>query len=349
MFFTEIDYIRCDMNENTTIYDIAKKLGITAATVSRALNNNPKISQKTKDLVFKTAKELNYQKNNFALALKSGQSKNIGLIVPYINRNFFSSVIRGVEEELYPQGYQTIIFQTHEDEEKEKHIFESLMNNNVDGILISISRDTKNFDHYKKAKKKNIPIVFFDRKEDIPGISSVTINDCEGGYYATQHLIDAGYKNIINISGDLKLGIYKQRNKGYIQAMKDNGLEEFTKSFVEARSTIEAGKTIAKKLLKKKHLPDGIFCAGDNIALGVIEELRAKGINIPKEVGVVGFGNEPFTELLELSITSVDQSPHQMGTAAAKVLLEQISNPEITIEKKVVLDTTLIPRMSTKK
>lgn len=337
------------MNENTTIYDIAKKLGITAATVSRALNNNPKISQKTKELVFKTAKELNYQKNNFALALKSGQSKNIGLIVPYINRNFFSSVIRGVEEELYPQGYQTIIFQTHEDEEKEKHIFESLMNNNVDGILISISRDTKNFDHYKKAKKKNIPIVFFDRKEDIPGISSVTINDCEGGYYATQHLIDAGYKNIINISGDLKLGIYKQRNKGYIKAMKDNGLEEFTKSFVEARSTIEAGKTIAKKLLKKKHFPDGIFCAGDNIALGVIEELRAKGINIPKEVGIVGFGNEPFTELLELSITSVDQSPHQMGTAAAKVLLEQISNPEITIEKKVVLDSTLIPRMSTKK
>lgn len=334
------------MKASTTIYDIAKKLGITAATVSRALNNNPKISQKTKEQVFKTAKELNYQKNNFALGLKSGQSKNIGLIVPYINRNMFSSVIRGVEEELYPQGYQTVICQTHEDEKKEKQIFESLINNNVDGILISVSRDTENFDHYKKAQKKKTPIVFFDRKKDIPGISSVTINDFEGGYNATKHLIEVGCKNIINITGDLKLGIYKERNAGYTQAMKDYDLAKYNKSIIEISSTIHSGKALAKKLLKKKQLPDGIFCSGDTIALGVIQELKSKGIKIPEEISVVGFGNEPFTELLELSITSVDQSPYQMGTAAAKVLLEQITNPEITIEKKVVLDSKLIPRKS---
>jgi len=335
------------MKENVTIYDIAKLLKITAATVSRALNNNPNISQKTKKLVLETAKELNYQKNNFALALKSGQSKNIGLIVPYINRNFFSTIIRGVEEELYPQGYQTIICQTNEDEKKEKLIFESLINNNVDGILISVSRDTENLEHFTKAKERNIPVVFFDRKKELIGTSSVTINDFQGGYNATQHLIDEGYKSIVHVSGDLKLEIYKQRNKGYLTALKENNLEKFSKNISETTSNIEAGKAVAKKILKRKIRPDAIFCSGDYIALGIIQELKKQGIKIPDEIGIIGFGNEPFTELLELSISSIDQSPYEMGKVTAKVLLEQISNPNARIEKKVVLDSKLIARMST--
>src|SRR5210317_1364168 len=337
------------MKENITIYDIAKKLNITAATVSRALNNNTNISQKTKELVLKTAKDLNYKKNNFALALKSGQSKNIGLIVPYINRNFFSTIIRGVEEELYPKGYQTIICQSNESAKKEKEIFESLINNNVDGILISVSMETENLDHIIKARERNIPVVFFDRKKDLKGISSVTIDDYQGGYNATQHLINAGYKKIFHASGDLNLEIYNQRNQGYLKALEDNDLEKNFKNITETISNIDSGKALAKKILKRKNRPDAIFCSGDYVALGIIQELKSQGINIPDEIGIVGFGNEPFTELLELTVTTIDQSPKEMGKVTAKVLLEQISNSKVSIEKKVVLDSTLIERMSTKK
>lgn len=334
------------MKPNTTIYDIAEKLGITAATVSRALNDNPKISKKTRELVLKTAKELNYQRNNLALALKSGSSKNIGVVVPYINRNFFSSVIRGIEEELYPKGYQTIICQTHEDEAKEKAIFNSLINNNIDGILISISKNTVNTDHYEKAKRAKTPIVFFDRKKDIEGISSVSIDDFEGGYNATEHLIKTGHDKIAHISGDLKLDIYTNRYEGYKKALEDYNIPFNPNYLFETSSSIDAGKKMAKKILKLKDKPNGIFCAGDFVALGLIQELNSDKKIVPQEIGVVGFGNEPFTELVEVSMSTIDQNPYKMGKTTASVLLEQIEDTSSSIEKKVILESKLIPRES---
>ena len=172
--------------EKVTIYDISKKLGISAATVSRALNNNSKISVKTRELVLKTAAEMNYKQNRLAQALKSGKTNNVGVIVPYINRNFFSSVIRGIEEELSPHGYHVIICQSHEDVQNEVKQINTLLNTQVDGIFMSVAKTTQDTTHIQKAVAENTPLVFFDRKKNVPGLSSVTIDDYRGGYLATE-------------------------------------------------------------------------------------------------------------------------------------------------------------------
>ena len=182
------------MKKKTTIYDIAKSLDITAATVSRALNDNPRISKTTRELVLATATKMNYKQNRLALALKSGRSKNIGVVVPYINRNFFSSVIRGIEDELYPKGYHVIISQTHEDKDRELKILQNLLNEQVEGILISTSFTNEEKQKIESLVKKTTPFIFFDRKLNFPDISSVSLDDYQGGYDATKHLIDQGCK-----------------------------------------------------------------------------------------------------------------------------------------------------------
>ncbi|WP_066225841.1 LacI family DNA-binding transcriptional regulator [Formosa haliotis] len=336
------------MNKKTTIYDIAEKLNITAVTVSRALNNNPKISVATRELVLETAAELNYEQNKLAKALKSGKSFNVGVIVPRINTNFFGSVIRGIEEELYPQGYHIIICQTHDEKELELGNINSLLNLQVDGILMSISNSKEdNNDLFKNILKKNVPLIFFDRSKDIPGVSSVTIDDFKGAYEATQHLINQGYKRIAHISNDQKLTIFKNRCAGYKQALLDNGLPYDENLVIESRSKVEQGKEVTKTLLDMKNPPDGIFSSSDFSALGAIQEIKERGLRIPEDIGIIGFSNEPFTQFMEITITTVDQSPIEMGRLSARVFLEEINNSKrIRSEKKVVLEPELIIRQS---
>lgn len=336
------------MSEKTTIYDIAKKLNISAATVSRALNNNPKISENTCKLVQETAAKMNYKQNRLALALKSGKSGNIGVIVPRINTNFFGTIIRGIEEELHPNKYNVIICQTHEDENREIENINTLLDAQVDGIMISITNESKkNEKIIHRVLEKNVPLIFFDRKKNIDGVSSVTIDDFKGGYMATKHLIDQGCKRIAHLCGDQSLEIYENRFKGYKQALIDNGIA-FDESYViRSKSNLEDGAIVTNKLLALKNPPDAIFSASDFAALGAIQELKTNGIKIPKDFCVVGFGNEPFTKFMELSISTVDQSPLEMGKMVAKVFLEQINNTEnFKMEKKIVLNPILHIRKS---
>ena len=333
--------------EKVTIYDISKKLGISAATVSRALNNNSKISVKTRELVLKTATEMNYKQNRLAQALKSGKTNNVGVIVPYINRNFFSSVIRGIEEELSPHGYHVIICQSHEDVQNEVKQINTLLNTQVDGIFMSVAKTTQDTAHIQKAVAENTPLVFFDRKKNVPGLSSVTIDDYRGGYLATEHLIKQGCKRIAHFSGDLDVEIYKNRHAGYLAAMKDYKVEAIEKFSIQVNSKLESGASAVKDLWSYDEKPDAIFSASDYAALGAIQELRKMKVKIPSEVCVVGFSNEPFTKYMELPITSVDQTPVEMGRNAAKVFLEQIEGSKtLTIEKKVVLAPELYIRDS---
>ncbi len=335
---------------NTTIYDISKKLNISAATVSRALNNNPKISSKTRELVFAAAKEMNYKQNRLAQALKSGKSKNVGIIVPYINRNFFSSIIRGIEEELGPHGYHVIICQTHEQMSTEVEQITTLLDTQVDGIFMSISKTTNKTEHFRKVLKEGKSLVFFDRKLDIPGVSSVVIDDFKAGYLATEHLISQGCKRIAHFSGDLNLEIYKNRHDGYISALEDNGLKVNPNYILTTLSSIEAGAAAARELWELEPKPDAVFSASDYTALGAIQELKKIGVKIPEDFCISGFSNEPFTKYMELPITSVDQTPLRMGKIAAQVFLEQVDSTEkLTIEKKVVLDPELIIRNSSNK
>lgn len=336
------------MDQKTTIYDIAKKLDITAATVSRALNNNPKISEVTRKLVLETAAKMNYKQNRLAQSLRSGKSNNVGVIVPRIDSNFFASVIRGIEEELHPEGYHIIICQTHEDEKRQIENITTLLNAQVDGILMSISNVSKEYDSViRNVVRKNVPLVFFDRKKNMEGVSSVTINDFEGGYLATKNLIEQGCKRIAHLTGDQSLEIYENRYSGYKKALLDNGLELNPDFVFQTRSNVEAGRQAVSRLLGLDPPPDGIFSSSDFAALGAIQELVERGIKVPEDFCVFGFGNEPFTRYMELSISTVDQSPLEMGKMVAKVFLEQINNTDnVKIEKKVVLTPELKIRKS---
>lgn len=339
------------MTKKTTIYDIAEKLNITAATVSRALNGNSKISEATRQLVNDTAKEMNYEQNKLALALKSGKSFNIGVIVPRIDSNFFASVIRGIEEELYPHGYHVIICQTHDQENLEIENINSLLNAQVDGILMSISNaKLETNEHFQKLLRKGVPLIFFDRKKDIPGVSSVTIDDFKGAYDATKHLIKQGCKRIAHLSNNREMQIFKNRYLGYKQAIIDSGLEFDESLVIETISKVLEGRKTTKQFLAMKNPPDAIFSASDFTALGAIEEIKAHGLKIPEDISVVGFSNEPFTRFMELSITSVDQSPIEMGRLTAQVFLEEANNSKkIKSEKRVVLSPELIIRDSSLK
>lgn len=333
--------------DKVTIYDISKKLNISAATVSRALNNNPKISEKTRKLVAKTATEMNYKQNRLAQALKKGRTNNVGVIVPYINRSFFSSVIRGIEEELTPQGYHIIICQSHEEVENEAEQLNALLNTQIDGIFMSVSKTTQNTDHIKKAMEENTPVVFFDRKIDVEGVSSVVLDDFKAGFTATEHLIDQGCKKIAHLSGDINLEIYKNRYEGYKAALEKHNIDFKEEYVINTSSKIESGIQAVSELWALKDKPDAIFSAGDYAALGAIQELKQRGVKIPEEVCVVGFSNEPFTKYMELPISSIDQTPLIMGKIAAQVFLEQVKGDKaLSIEKKVVLTPELFIRDS---
>ncbi len=341
------------MTKKTTIYDIAKVLDITAASVSRALNDNPKISESTRKLVLETAHKMNYKQNKVALALRSGKSYNVGVIVPRIDSNFFASVIRGIEEELYAHKYNVIICQTHEDEKREYENINTLLNAQVDGILMSVSNissesvSLENDLIIKKVIEKNVPLIFFDRKRNIEGVSSVTINDYEVSYMATQHLITQGCSRIAHFKGNQNLEIFKNRLKGYKQALIDNGIKINEDYIILTKSDIEAGAQAVKILMDLKNPPDAIFSPSDFAALGAIQQLKANGVRIPEDFCVVGFGNEPFTDFMELPMSTVDQVPLEMGRMTAKVFLERIENTSsVKIEKKVVLTSELNIRRS---
>ena len=330
------------MNKKATIYDIAKKLNLSAATISRALNGNKRISEKTRLEVVKMANELNYEQNNLARALKSGKSYTVGVIVPRIDNNFLSSVIRGVEEELQSFGYHVIICQTHEIPEKEIENINTLLNAQIDGLLLSTCNVSKeNIKLINKIVSKNIPVVFFDRKMDVQGTSSVTLNDYQGAYNATKHLIIQGARKIAHFSGDRSLAIYEDRFKGYYDALKDNNIP-FNKDYViKVKSKIDEGKEAIKTLLSLKEKPDALFSSSDFAALGAIQELKLNQISIPDKFIVFGFGNEPFTQFNELSISSIDQSPIKMGKIAATIFLEKIENKLDKKSKNIVLEPEL--------
>lgn len=338
------------MSKKTTIYDIAKALNITAATVSRALNDNPRISKTTRALVLTTAAKMNYKQNRLAVALKSGKSKNVGVVVPYIDRNFFSSVIRGIEDELYPKGYHVIISQTHNDNEREMKIIQNLFNAQVDGVLISTSYSHTQREQFESLIKKNIPFIFFDRKLNIPDLSSVTIDDYQGGFEATENLIEQGCKKIAHFRVNNDIEIYELRFQGYKDALLKHGLKFKPEYVIPIKSDMDAGMKAAEKLMQLSIPPDAIFSSTDTGLLGAVKYLQSLSIEIPNDFCVVGFSNEPFTQYMEPSISSIDQSPVEMGRMAARVFLEQMEDTDaIKIHKNVVLPAKLITRKSSTK
>ncbi|MDN3670622.1 LacI family DNA-binding transcriptional regulator [Echinicola jeungdonensis] len=330
-----------------TIHDIASKLGITASTVSRALNNHPRISDATKKLVQKTAREVNYQPNNIAAALRIGKSRLIGIIVPTANRNFFSSVVRGIEELANKLDYKVIICQSYENYKKEVQTIDALLSARVDGIIMSIGKNTEKFDHLQRVLDKSIPLVLFDRITDQIEVNQVVIDDYMGAYKSVQHLIDNGYKRIAHFTNPRKINIYSERLRGYYDALKDNGIPLDPELVIESNMQLEDGKQNIVNMLESNLGFDAIFSSSDYAAMGALQMLKEKNIKVPDQVGLVGFGNEPFTSFTEPSITTIDQVSIPMGNVAAELFFELLkADPKKFIPQKTVLKPELIIRGS---
>lgn len=330
-----------------TIHDIAEKLNITASTVSRALSNNPRISDATKKKVIKIAKELNYQPNNIASALRSGKSKLIGVIVPTANRNFFSSVIRGIEDIANHFNYKVIISQSYDEFDREVQNVEALLNAQVDGIIASIGKTTENVDHFRTILKKGIPLVLFDRVSNELEVSQVVIDDYLGAYQTVTHLVKNGCRRIVHFSSYQRINIYKERQRGYEDALKDNGIEVDPELILISNLQLEDGRKMAEKILEKKILFDGIFSSSDYAVMGAMQVLKENGIKIPQEVKVAGFGNEPFTSFTDPTLTTVDQRSIPMGKFTAETFFELLKNgANDGVAKKTILKPELIIRGS---
>ena len=332
---------------NITIHDIAKILKISPSTVSRALNDSNRISDVTKRKVKELAKKLNYQPNIIATHLRTGKSKTIGVIVPHINRNFFSNVIGGIEVTASSSGYKVIIAQSKETLKKEIESINAFINARVDGILVSISIETNTVEHFKLVKKHGIPILFFDRAPDNFEASKVIINDFMGAYKAVKHLIESGYKKISHFAGPQQLSIYRNRLAGYLQALKDSNIEIDEDIIYYDTIIFEKGYKVCEQIINSNKKVEAIFSASDISALGAIQCIKQKGYKIPDNIAIVGFANEPFDEILEPRLTSVEQHSYEIGQKVTELLIEEITTPQHQRKyKTIVIEPELIIRES---
>lgn len=338
------------MYEAITIKDIAKALGLSTSTVSRALRGSHEISPETKKLVIEYAEKLNYRPNPIALSLKERRSRSIGVVVCEIANNFFSQAINGIESIAYNRGYHVIISQSHESYEREVVNVEHLASRSVDGLLVSLSTETKLVEHFKRLHDKGFPIVFFDRVTDEIATHKVVVDNYKGAYDATQHLVDAGYTKIAHLASSAHLSITVERLNGYKAALRDNNMA-VNESYIKycnhgGMNQAETEKAVSD-LIHLKDRPDAIFCAGDRLTMGCLSSLKANGIKIPETMGLVGFTNSALVELLEPGLTSVQQPAFEMGQVATELLIKLIeSKRPVTEFETVVLQTEIFKRES---
>lgn len=329
-----------------TLTDIANELDIDVSTVSKALKKHPKISDTTIKKVSKVARRLNYRPNDIATALVKGKSNLIGVMVPHTDDNFFASAIRGIEEVAKKKGYNIIIFQSNDDARDEKSNIETMYRTRVDGIIASHAMGTFEFGHYQDILDQDIPLVLFDRFNNAIDSDVVAIDDFKGAYKAVSHLINQGCTQIAHIAGNLSVHIYKERYRGYKQALEDHGIPYDENLVAESDMSLKEGRELASILLNKTKKPDAFFTSSDNTALGAIQILQESNIDIPEEVAVVGFSNEAFTSYVTPTISSIEQHSRKMGKIAAQHLLDQMSgSKESPSTKRPSQKTILTPKL----
>lgn len=336
-----------DRKTSVTIHDIARELKISASTVSRALNDNPRISKSTKDKIKSLALKLGYQPNTIASNLRTQKTHTIGIVVPLINRHFFSTFISGVEDVAFEAGYNVIISQSKDLLQKEKQIVNSMFSNRVDGLITSLSMQTSNFEHFQMFADKNIPLIFFDRIAPQLDANKIIVDDFACGYKATQHLIDQGYQRIAHLAGPTVLNTYHDRMEGYKSALKKNQMPIENELIICNRLTRMDGQQAIKQLLDLKNPPDAVFCGNDTSALSMIVYLKSQGIRIPEDFGIVGFSNEPFSEVVTPSISTLKQPAQEMGQKAAELIINEIENKALPrTYQTITMPTELIIRAS---
>ncbi len=334
--------------KRATIKDIAKKLGISPSTVSRALKNHPDISEETKKKVLETARKLNYRPNLLAQRLRQKRTYTIGVIIPQMVHYFFSSVISGIEDYAYEKGYTVIIAQSNEKYEREKNNVDIILSSGAEGVLISRTKETTNFQHFKSFLDYEIPIVFFDRICPKFPADKVVVNDEIAAYQATKYMIMSGCRRIVHFQGPDSLVISHKRYTGYIEALKEFKIP-IDKNLIIKCDSFERGEQVTQELLDKGIEFDGIFAVNDDSAAGALITLQRNGIKVPEQVSIFGYSNNLISRVTNPQLSTVEQPGYDMGYTAAKMLIDRIEGKLTGKHRSEVVSTKLIIRESTKK
>lgn len=332
--------------QHITIKDIAKMLNVSVATVSRAFNSKYDIKKETRERVLQAAKELGYRPNPIAKKLLQKKSYNIGVIVPEFINSFFPEVIMGIQEVVHKEGYQVIILQSSEDTQIELSNIAALENSMVDGVIISLTKESKNIGYFKDLIENRFPIVFFNRFNESLPASKVVLDDYKWALFATEHLIEQGYKNIFHFAGPQHLTIFKNRRQGYSRALEKHKLSHMPSQIIDCGITFDDGTKAMEKLIREKKIPDAIFAINDPTALGAMTVLKKHGFKIPDEIGIVGFSDSKTAMIVEPSLTTVCQPTFKIGQEAAQLLLEQLNASQPVPPKTVKMEGRLIIRES---
>jgi DNA-binding LacI/PurR family transcriptional regulator len=331
-----------------TIKDIAKELGISPSTVSKALKGHHDISSSTKQAVRKLAEAWKYQPDQIALSLKSGSSKIIGVIVPEIVHYFFSTVISGIEDVAHDSGFHVMFCQSSEQYTREVNAVETLLSSRVDGILISMSKFTKNFDHFRKIQENNIPLVFFDRICEDIDTDRVIVDDETGAYEAVNHLIAIGCKNIVHLSGPPHLLIGEARKNGYLRALAEHNIPVIADNIIRCDSMEDADKVVPE-ILKRPNRTDGIFAVNDLTAAAAMRLILDKGYRVPEDIAVVGFTSGLISDITNPTLSSVEQHGYMIGKEAVRLLIQRLERADDFPSQTKVIKTELVVKGSTKR
>lgn len=330
-----------------TLKDLAKRLNISPSTASRALNDHPDISIETKQKVKDLARNLNYVPNLFAKGFRSHRSNILGVIVPNITHYFTTTLIRGILEEANLQGYKVIISESNNDVKKQTEMLNTMLQFGVDGVLMSISKMTKDVDDILKVLN-TVPLILFDKASNKIPCTQVVINEEEAAFNAVEHLINIGKKRIAIIKETEYSFTSEKRYNGYLRALKENNIPLDSKIVLSVEDiSMHQGKRMTNILLSLKEKPDAIFAITDSAAIGVIKTLKKLSIKIPEDIAVVGFSNSTNSQIIEPKLTTIDQPGQKIGSTAVKQIIEEInSTNQINVNKTIEIKTNLIIRDS---
>ncbi len=337
-------------DKEVTIYDIARELHVSPATVSRSLSDHPAVSKKTRKRVMDLAKEIGYRSNTFASNLRKQHTNTIGVIVPKLNSHFVSAVLAGIEKVANGAGYNLIISQSLETARKEAANAATLFNSRVDGLIVSLAFDTKDMSHFDSFLKKGIPVMFFDRVSAAGSFTNVVIDNLKAGYEATGHLIGQGCKRIVHITGNLSRNVYADRLKGYRLALSEHGIAYHKNNVIINNLDEESTKVATDMILKMKPMPDGIFIANDSCAAICMQLLKEAGYDIPGDIAIVGFNNDLITRVVEPKLTTINYPGQEMGEIVARNLLNHLEGiSPLTLTNTIIVKSELIVRESSQR
>lgn len=337
-------------DKEITIYDIARELNISAATVSRGLKDHPGINKNTKKRINEAAAKMGYRSNSFASNLRRKQSNIIGVIVPRLNSSFMSDVIAGMEKVVNEANYNLIISQSLETVKKEISNAKAMHHNRVDGLLVSLAYDTDNIDHFQAFIKHHIPVIFFDRVFEHQQCPNIHIDNFKAAYEVTAHLLDQGCQRIVHIAGSKLKNVYADRLSGYKQALADRQIPFNEELLMVNGLSAQDGIDAANHILNMAERPDGIFSANDICAVSCMQVLKKNGVKIPEDIAVAGFNNDPASCVIEPNLTTINYRGFEMGEVSARLLISQLSGGnDLQLTHSMILRHELIVRESSLK